>query len=54
MNKTGYCPVHDDIMNKNNEEIGASLTSYKLEEWKPFYRLAGGAGSTIKMEWETI
>lgn len=34
MNKTGCCPVQDDIMDKNNEGIDASLKHYKREEWK--------------------
>lgn len=34
MNKTGCCPVQGDMMDKNNEEIDASLMCYKLEEWK--------------------
>lgn len=50
MNKTGCCPVRGDMMDKNNEEIDASLkraeerkffttknfllTRYKREEWK--------------------
>lgn len=34
MNKTDYCPVQGDIMEKNNEEIEALLICYKREEWK--------------------
>ena len=33
MNKTGCCPVQDDMMDKNNEEIDASLKRASVENF---------------------